>query len=543
VGNELISALCPSDQCQGADPGRFREAVDRAAQMIREAYLAEVRHRWPWGTEPPSSLVCFLANFVTSNVLHRSEAYQIEREFAATLQLDPSRVHAFDELAQIGLVGYSRQDGNGLVQSFRRVGETVAETIPRNADWYFLHPVLYGEPLNIRTVAGHVVGPGLPVDPRRLPHPSGPVSLVKPADVDRAFVLSWLHLSDIHFGAGDEAHRADLKNVAAQIVADARCHAPRGMSRIFVTGDIAFSGRRRQYDEALVWLAQVAEAVGLPRSAVRVVPGNHDVDRARAGELATAALHSQSRQTADFIDRLLGDAPSRRQLLRKLAEYQRFAASFPCAPLRGGLDWTETLSLPGVEGRVRVLGLSTVWVSDAVDGRRSSAGDDVFVPNMQLARRTLQEACADLAGDEVPLLLTHHPVEWLDPRSRGILEEQLAPRTHVHLCGHLHRGGGGAWAAFGGEVQAVTLRAGATHGDPTDERLFGYSWGALAWNPAGRRWQIGWAPRVFARGQMRADRTNHDLDPTGFAWRSVELPWRLAEAPPRAPEPIRAVPA
>jgi hypothetical protein len=86
-------------------------------------------------------------------------------------------------------------------------------------------------------------------------------------------------------------------------------------------------------------------------------------------------------------------------------------------------------------------------------------------------------------------------------------------------------------SSFGRQGQSVRLAAGAVHGDPADQRVFGYSWGALAWNPKAQSWELGWAPRVFAGGEMRADRTNHDLDAAGFAWKPLQLPWRQPEAP------------
>ena len=48
---------------------------------------------------------------------------------------------------------------------------------------------------------------------------------------------------------------------------------------IFVVGDIAISGREDEYKESGVILDGLVDTLGLQRSDVFLVPGNHDVDR------------------------------------------------------------------------------------------------------------------------------------------------------------------------------------------------------------------------------------------------------------------------
>ena len=62
-------------------------------------------------------------------------------------------------------------------------------------------------------------------------------------------MLTWLHLSDIHFGHGREArHRVDQQIVCAEILRDAgemvkQLGSP---DLVFVTGDIAFKADLKQ---------------------------------------------------------------------------------------------------------------------------------------------------------------------------------------------------------------------------------------------------------------------------------------------------------
>ena len=64
--------------------------------------------------------------------------------------------------------------------------------------------------------------------------------------------LTWLHVSDLHFGHGDAHYRFDQQGVMGAILRDAeeRAKLLGPPDLIFVTGDIAFSGQKEQYAQA-----------------------------------------------------------------------------------------------------------------------------------------------------------------------------------------------------------------------------------------------------------------------------------------------------
>ncbi|WP_250548398.1 metallophosphoesterase [Pseudomonas congelans] len=95
----------------------------------------------------------------------------------------------------------------------------------------------------------------------------------------------FVHVSDIHFGQekDDRVHiHADVKQ---QLIADAKeviSSLPGGVAHgILVTGDIAQSGMRAEYEEAAQWLDSLAGNVGVEIHRVQMVPGNHDLDRTK----------------------------------------------------------------------------------------------------------------------------------------------------------------------------------------------------------------------------------------------------------------------
>jgi hypothetical protein len=130
-------------------------------------------------------------------------------------------------------------------------------------------------------------------------------------------------------------------------------------------------------------------------------------------------------------------------------------------------------------------------------------------------------------------LLTHHPVQWMAPDCATQLSSTLAPRAHVHLCGHVHDAQARLERHLGQRGASLRYIAGAAHGDPMEAKKHGYSWGAIRFHAG--RWEIGWAPRIYVveRGEMRPDSTRYDLDANGFSWETLDVSW-MQYAPQRS---------
>ncbi|GKV79148.1 hypothetical protein PEC106568_43210 [Pectobacterium carotovorum subsp. carotovorum] len=95
----------------------------------------------------------------------------------------------------------------------------------------------------------------------------------------------FVHVSDIHFGQekDDRIHIHD--DVKQQLITDARnviSNIPNGsVQGILVSGDIAHSGTRAEYEAAGEWLDALTKSVGVEVHCVQMVPGNHDLDRSK----------------------------------------------------------------------------------------------------------------------------------------------------------------------------------------------------------------------------------------------------------------------
>jgi predicted phosphodiesterase len=237
-----------------------------------------------------------------------------------------------------------------------------------------------------------------------------------------------LQLSDIHFTThiGDEKTIHD--DVRRELVADVR--ALRGrvghpVQAVTITGDIAFSGKRGEYELAAQWLDLIIEACGCSYTAVLTVPGNHDVDRERI-RMSAKLLHRGLRravpaQASRDLEKLMttGDP----LLLDKFHDYRAFAACYG-TPFESSSapNWIRRFALSDTCA-LDIVGLSTVQVCDAEDAEKA-----MFLgPHQYIFER---------APNIETIVLMHHPVHWL--RDSALAEPYLTARAKVLIYGHEH---------------------------------------------------------------------------------------------------------
>jgi 3',5'-cyclic AMP phosphodiesterase CpdA len=93
-------------------------------------------------------------------------------------------------------------------------------------------------------------------------------------------VLRYLHLSDLHFRTSDPGRRHDQNSVTDSLleaIKDFPDTEP--LDFIALTGDIAYSGQREEYELAAEFCDKLLKITRVPRNRLYLVAGNHDQDR------------------------------------------------------------------------------------------------------------------------------------------------------------------------------------------------------------------------------------------------------------------------
>lgn len=241
--------------------------------------------------------------------------------------------------------------------------------------------------------------------------------------------LVLVHLSDIHFtrSSGVSVHDLD-KNVRNELILDATKVAKEigPVAGVLVSGDIAFSGSKDEYDHATDWLRIFCRAIGCPAENVFVVPGNHDVDRQRTKRKVTRTLHQGIRKEGSDVDRelreILSDAQSAAALLEPLTDYNTFAGRFGCSISAEKHYWDRDLTL-ACGTAIRLRGLTSALVSNDEDKRTWIV-------------LGAAQAGVERASGVLHMTLCHHPPDWL--RDNDAVEDHLKSKVHIQLFGHKH---------------------------------------------------------------------------------------------------------
>lgn len=241
-----------------------------------------------------------------------------------------------------------------------------------------------------------------------------------------------IHLSDIHFHSGEVGTPFDPNQLLrAKLIEDAKVLCARlddKVEAILISGDIAYSGQREEFDFARGWLETLAEGFGASLVSVFTCPGNHDADRGIArGHVIKLLHHAIKKQEPVSRDAsiagLLQDPQNNHLLMQSIQQYNSFAQQFFCA-LSPPNESVAKRALELNDGSIlRLWGLNSTLVS----GEDDDVGQLVVDPAYnQIVRKSGEEN----------LIICHHPPLWLMGGSD--LESHLNASARLQLFGHEH---------------------------------------------------------------------------------------------------------
>lgn len=245
-----------------------------------------------------------------------------------------------------------------------------------------------------------------------------------------AHSVRWLHLSDFHFSEKAQIHGAGIVlESLLNTLSDIQQHG-RSVDVVFITGDIAFAGTKGEYDLAEEFLGRLCTTLSLPRSAVHMVPGNHDANRKR-GEQLMRTLGSADEALAYF--HASADRLHTRKLDAFVAFYNRFYEKGHTGPepARHAAEGLCT-ALPEII-RVRELTLGILPLNSALFAQDDHDAGKLFVGEL-----LLRDGLKRVAPAQLRVALMHHPFGYLSEIEQRTVKELVQEHCHLLLRGHLH---------------------------------------------------------------------------------------------------------
>jgi predicted MPP superfamily phosphohydrolase len=252
-------------------------------------------------------------------------------------------------------------------------------------------------------------------------------SFVTADDVPAEEPIRFLHLSDVHLRP-DRVKRYDQDRVLRGLLEFLkRDREGFPLDLVFITGDLAQSGRSEEYALVADLLRELLDTTRVPPERTFAVPGNHDVDR-DVGRWLLRTLGRDEDSTKFFTDEKSRSFHATKFEAYRDALQKALGLSRPLG-LGVGEGAIETVEVRGA--KVAVASFNSAWFCQ---------GDD------DQGKLWLGEANVDLAvqraqneGAAFAVALMHHPFDYLHEDERENVERYLERGFDLVLRGHLHK--------------------------------------------------------------------------------------------------------
>ena len=251
-------------------------------------------------------------------------------------------------------------------------------------------------------------------------------------------LFRWLHCSDIHLPSGSE-DTYEVDKVLKALIETLREEAENGKKPdvIFFTGDIAKKGK--DYSKAEMFFDELLRATGLEerygnkaRELLFIIPGNHDVDRAKCkSKTLLRTLNTKEHANEFFSPQSL---KIRQPYSKRFHAYAEFFNRYFFGIRRFNADkiyFSELRDINYIPLRLGIIGLNTAWFSQ----------DNKDEHKLWIGERTCDEAFDNInkaGGAELIIALHHHPYAWLHPGEISQVKGLLTEKADICLYGHMH---------------------------------------------------------------------------------------------------------
>lgn len=283
-----------------------------------------------------------------------------------------------------------------------------------------------------------------------------------------------LHISDLHINSQENFDRSVvLDPLLLRVKKDLRPDLKPEI--VVVTGDIAYSGIKQEYELAKNFFDDLLKTLKLSNDALFIVPGNHDVHRKKYRPSETPSFKDMK-----ALDDELENEEYRKDLFKGMDDYFNFIEKhYP------HLKSEHKRFIPFVHSytatcgeKIGLVGLNSAWMCRKSDDKGKIAiGRYQVKMAMDELKRQKEVSKHEL---DIVINIFHHPLSWLWPDDMEIcrnyfnIEEwhgQTCMPAPILLFGHSHAAEGGYLNDYHGQIYQFQA-GGAYIGSESSEPYF-----------------------------------------------------------------------
>ncbi|MFW9995690.1 MAG: metallophosphoesterase family protein [Candidatus Odinarchaeota archaeon] len=259
------------------------------------------------------------------------------------------------------------------------------------------------------------------------------------SDTNNINIVNILHLSDLHFNR-DTIIRptpiAQQMNALNQLIDELKTiESDWKPDIVVISGDIGWSGKVSDYEQAKEWIRKLLQAVELSPERLVICPGNHDIDLS-----ATTGLEppSSNEQADEWLK-----IENWNNHYRPFSDFKTFLENVGVRGFSIGHLSDALVGQKNIAG-LRFIVLNSAWFSR---GRGQSEKGSLWIGQPQLDVMSSSNQLIhprEYNSSDITIAVIHHPIDWFHDREleqyggRTGAYNFLARRCHLILSGHIH---------------------------------------------------------------------------------------------------------
>ncbi|WP_072038115.1 metallophosphoesterase [Pectobacterium brasiliense] len=191
---------------------------------------------------------------------------------------------------------------------------------------------------------------------------------------------------------------------------------------VFFTGDLVFSGTTQEFDIFDIHVRKkIIDELSISPSEFHILPGNHDISRKDIN------LFEKSNRSidSDFLEKLFDAVNNGSEPWNRLNNYKKYENSLN---ENNYLTSENLLKTKKISNDLYLLFINSAWL----------CMDDKDKEMLFITKKQIERATAKIPNSAKIILLTHHPLDWLNQNDRVQFSSFIEKRVGLMFFGHMH---------------------------------------------------------------------------------------------------------